>query len=145
MNLADLPDRIVLALTIWGESRSEPVEGQIAVACVVRNRLKKAGQPVKHWKDICLAPLQFSCFNPDDPNFEKVQKAADMAMTALPTPELLQAMWIADGVIAGKVIDNTLGSTHYLTSALFASKPPAWAMGQTPTVTIGHQVFLDVA
>ena len=66
--LHELPDRVVLALTIWGESRGECVEGQIAVACVVRNRLKRAISTAPRWRDICLAPEQFSCFNEDDPN-----------------------------------------------------------------------------
>jgi hypothetical protein len=41
-------------------------------------------------------------------------------MTALPTPELAQALWIADGVMSGAVKDNSHGATHYLTTALLA-------------------------
>ena len=61
--IASLPDRLVLALLIWAESRGEPVEGQIAVGCVVRNRLNESTEAAPRWRDICLAPEQFSCFN----------------------------------------------------------------------------------
>lgn len=143
--LADLPDRIVLALTIWGESRGEPVEGQIAVACVVRNRLKRAGGIAPRWRDICLAPEQFSCFNEDDPNAGPIARAAANLMTAVPTPELAQALWIADGVMSGAAKDNTLGATHYLTTGLLNAKPPSWAKNQPVLAVIGAHSFLNVA
>ncbi len=140
--IRDLPDRIVLALCIWGESRGEPVEGQIAVACVVRNRVKH-GAPSTRYRDVCLAPEQFSCFNPDDPNFVKIQRAADMLMTALPTPELQQSSWIADGVMSGAAMDNTGGSRNYLTAALLESAPPVWAKDRPILARIGAHVFLN--
>lgn len=141
IDLHTLHDRIVLALTVWGESRGEPVEGQIAVACVVRNRLRSG----ELWRDVCLAPEQFSCFNDGDPNAGPIQRAAAMLQTATPTPDLAQALWIADGTMAHAVKDNTFGATHYLTSALLASAPPSWAVGQPVLVVIGHQSFLRVA
>lgn len=142
--LHDLPDRIVLALTIWGESRGEPVEGQIAVACVVRNRLTRAINTAPRWRDICLAPMQFSCFNEADPNAGPIARAAVNLMTALPTPELAQALWISDGILAGAVIDNVLGATHYVTEALMKSHPPKWAVGEKPLCQIGAHVFFRV-
>lgn len=143
--LADLPDRIVLALTVWGEARGEPVQGQVAVACVVRNRLKRVTHAVATWRGVCLAPWQFSCFNADDPNSGPIARAAVTLMTAALTPELAQALWIADGVIAGAVMDNTGGATHYLTSTLLKAKPPSWAKGQPVLIVIGDHSFLDVA
>jgi len=136
-----LSDRLVLCLTIWGESRGEPVQGQIAVGCVVRNRLTT----VASWKDICFAPHQFSCFNVDDPNYPMIQRAASMLLTQIPEPTLAQALWIADGVISRAAQDNTGGATHYLTKQLYDTFPPAWAKGVTPTREIGAHVFLRVA
>lgn len=138
-----LPDRVVLALCVWGESRGEPVEGQIAVACVVRNRFKLKG--TGSWAGICLAPEQFSCFNDDDPNSGPIARASVSLMTSMPTPELAQALWIADGVMSGGAKDNTVGATHYLVTALLKSKPPSWADGQPVLVTIGQHSFLKVA
>ncbi len=143
--LRELPDRVVLALTIWGESRGEPVEGQIAVGCVVRNRLKRAINTAPRWRDVCLAQEQFSCFNDGDPNAGPVARAAVNLMTSVPTPELAQALWISDGVMSGAAKDVTHGATHYLTTALLNAHPPSWAKDQPVLVTIGAHAFLDVA
>ena len=35
-----LPDDAVLGLTLYGEARGEPIEGQIAVACCIKNRVQ---------------------------------------------------------------------------------------------------------
>lgn len=139
--LATLPDRIILALTIWAEARGEPVDGQIAVACVVRNRLRGG-----RWRDVCLAPEQFSCFNevPDD---GPVARAATALMTGVDTPALAQAVWIADGVMGGAARDNTHGATHYYAPAAMVPRGtvPAWAKGQTPVAQVGAQLFFKVA
>lgn len=139
MILHDLPADVVLALLIWGESRGEPVEGSIAVANVVRNRVLRSGHD---WRRVCLAPYQFSCFNPDDPNLPKVHRAAIVLMSGEPTPELLQAQWIAHGVIAGVVMDNTRGSQNYLTTALLHRTPPSWALDRPILAVIGSHSFL---
>jgi N-acetylmuramoyl-L-alanine amidase len=140
-DLHTLPDRVVLALCIWGESRGEPVEGQIAVGCVVRNRLQAAVNTAPRWRDVCLAPNQFSCFNPDDPNYGPLQ----LALAGHPSARLAQQFWIADGVMSGMVQDNTHGATHYLTTALLISHPPSWARDQPTRATIGAHSFLKVA
>lgn len=143
--LDKLPDDIVLALTIWGEARNQPIEGQIAVGCVVRNRLKRAVNTAPRWRDVCLADEQFSCFNADDPNAGPIARAAAMLMTAVPTPELEQALWIAEGLMSGAALDNTKGATHYLTTALLKTHPPTWAKNQPVLVVYGAHSFLKVA
>jgi len=143
MDLHTLPDRIVLALLIWGESRGEPVEGQIAVANVVRNRLKRAVNTTPRWRDVCLAPAQFSCFDANDPNAAAIQNAAALLTTATLTPALEQAQWIADGMIIGACQDNTRGSNHYITKQLYQTNPPSWATN--PICQIGSQVFFIAA
>lgn len=106
----------------------------------MRNRLNG-----NTWRDVCLAPEQFSCFNVNDPNYAAIQRAATNLQTALPPPDLAQAQWIADGIISGAAKDNTRGSTHYLTTALLDSKPPSWAKGVPVNLVIGHHSFLTVA
>jgi N-acetylmuramoyl-L-alanine amidase len=135
----DLPDRVVLALLVYGESRGEPVEGQIAVASVVRNRVKNRQQG---WKDVCLAPDQFSCFDADDPNYPTLQRAAVILMTQPLVPDLAQAQWIADGIMAGSCKDNTQGSLNYLTTRLLEHDPPKWARNKPVAAVIGHHSFL---
>lgn len=139
--LQELPSAIVLALTIWGEARGEPVEGQIAVASVVRNRMLRSGHD---WKGVCLAPKQFACFNADDPNLPKIRRAADVLMTGELTPDLKQALWIADGVIANLVLDNTHGAQNYLTTDLLQSeRAPAWAVNRPILAIRGAHSFLN--
>lgn len=138
--LRQLPARLVVALTIWGESRGEPVEGQIAVASVIRNRVLRSQLD---WVKVCLAKDQFTCFNEHDPNFVKIQRAADILLTQEPTQALAQALWIADGVMAGLLIDNTRGSQNYLTTDLLHSeKAPRWAMDRPILAVIGGHSFL---
>jgi hypothetical protein len=137
--LRELPAVIVLALLIWGEARSEPIEGQVGVACVARNRVLREGHD---WIAVCLAPKQFSCFNVDDVNYPKILRAADVLMTGELTPELKQALWIAEGVIAGHVIDNTGNAKNYLTTALLQSRPPSWAVGRPILARLGAHSFL---
>ena len=134
-------DRIVLACCIYGEARGEPVDGQIAVGCVVRNRVRRAG--ASSWKAIILAPLQFSCFNPDDPNFPILERAAVLLQTQQPMGILAQCEWIADGVISGAAQDVTHGAQNYLSAHLFATNPPAWAVNKTIVERIGGHVFLN--
>src|SRR6185295_8222049 len=74
--LAALDDRQTLALTMWAEARRippgvprdySPVEELIAVACVIRNRRARFARwraRDASYKAICLAPKQFSCWNP---------------------------------------------------------------------------------
>ncbi len=140
MILRTLPAVIVLALLIWGEARGESVAGQIAVACVVRNRVLRSGHD---WIAVCLAPKQFSCFNADDPNYPKILRAADVLMTGELTPELAQALWISEGVIAGHVIDNTHGSQNYLATDLLQSEhAPRWALDRPILARIDNHSFL---
>lgn len=144
MNLHDLSDLHVLTLCIWGESRGQPVEGQIAVANVVRNRWRDGAKSLT-WRDVCLKPFQFSCFNEGDVNLPKIQRAATMLTTGALTPELREALWIADGVMSGAARDNTLGATHYLTTELLKRNLPRWAKGEPILVTIGAHSFLRAA
>ena len=139
IDLHSLPDRIVLGVLVWGESRSEPIQGQIGVACVVRNRVLREGHD---WIAVCLAPKQFSCFNVDDVNYPKVLRAASVLMTGELTPELAQALWIAEGIMKGAVIDLTHGAKNYLTTALLQSRPPSWAVGRPILAVIGAHSFL---
>lgn len=139
-DLARLDNGLLLALCVWGESRGEPVEGQIAVACVVRNRVIRTAHD---WKAVILAPWQFSCFNEDDPNFLRIVRAANILLVGMKDAPLKQAVWVADGVLANQVIDNTRGSQNYLTTALLQSeRAPTWAVNRPILAVVGGHSFL---
>lgn len=141
------PDRVVLALCIYGEARNQSLEGQVAVACVARNRLIKArgAHPATSWTDILLAPWQFSCFNKADPNLPKILRVGMAVMTGEEPDELAQMLWIADGVMSGAANDVTRGADHYLSRQLLTTLPPSWAKDQPILATIGDHAFLAVA
>jgi len=140
---AKLSDKQLLTLLIYGEARGEPVEGQIAVACVARNRVKsfKWGGT---WTAVILQPSQFSCFNKDDPNYVKLLRIAEGTFDE---PLILkQTIWVAEGVLYDRCLDNTKGATHYVTETLYNSpEKPLWINRLKVTVRIGSHVFMKEA
>ena len=134
----------VLARTIFGEARGEPVEGQIAVAYCIVHRAQIAKEYVSRTlhrhplygngtiRAACQAPLQFSCWNDGDPT-----KARMLAVT-LADPAYRCAHDIAEKVIKGEAEDGLPGTTHYFNPDVVAA--PKWAAG-LPYTTIGHHRF----
>lgn len=127
-----------LARTIYGEARSEPVEGMEAIACVVLNRLAVSKRYAKgYWwgnniEDICRKPFQFSCWNVNDPNLEKIQKIT------LDNPRFMTCFEIAKKAVEKNLPDVTGGATHYFNPAVVN---PKWAFGEKPTAKIGRHIF----
>ncbi len=126
----------VLARTIWGEARAEPMEGMEAVAGVVRNRVALARKKGGYWWggdiiSVCQKPYQFSCWNRSDPNYPKLIAVTDKDRFFRAARE------IAQRAVAGALPDRTRGATHY--HADYVS--PYWAKGQVPLITIGRHIF----
>lgn len=139
--IESLSDLQILALTIYGEARGEPIEGQIAVGCVIRNRTNGKG-----FSQICLAPKQFSCWNKSDPNRIILEEIAQKLITKKIIQDTMfdQINWIAKGIINDLIIDNTHGAKNYLTRKLFINNPPSWAQNvKDEPLTIGKQVFFN--
>lgn len=157
--LAALDSRQTLALTAWAEARGvprnipsdhSPVEELIAVMVVVRNRLTNHS----HWraddptvKAICLAPRQFSCWNRDSGSNHTalLQLAAQLAGATLLTrvdPLVRECLYLADGVIAGTLVDRTGGADSYYAPAAMVppGRIPLGAVGR-PRLLIGDQYF----
>lgn len=118
----------VMAMTVWGEARGEGKAGQIAVAWTIRNRVEKGGWWGRTIKQVCLMPWQFSCWNHNDPNREK--------MLALNAKELKPLKEICALVLAGAEEDKTEGATHYHAKTL---DPPFWVKGDG--FTLGNHIF----
>lgn len=140
-----LTDPQLLTITIFGEARGEPIEGQIAVACVIRNRVQ-IGRWGASYAKVCLAPWQFSCWRPEGgrENYETVVAAAEMLArsTTLPDDTLLrQCAWVSQGVIGHWILDTVTDATHYVTTALYETSPPKWAANQQPVCRVGSHVF----
>lgn len=121
-------DMDVLARTIYGESEPNNVQEATAIAAVIMNRV---GNP--RWKahtaaEICLQPLQFSCWNSNDPNRARIMKASDGWFDACNS--------IAKNAIEYKSVDPTFGATHYYLDRI---PVPKWAKGRNPCYISKHR------
>ena len=127
----------ILARTIWGEARSEGVEGMKAITCVVLNRVSIAQKRGGHFwwghdiQSVCLKPWQFSCWKKNDPNRQKV-----LAVTS-DDPHFFHALKIAKEAITCGLEDMTLGSDHYHTVYIH----PFWSKEEDPQCQIGRHLF----
>lgn len=140
----NLGDVEILGLTMIGESRGESIAGMVAVANVIRNRVRNS---FSDYKAICLAPKQFSCWNDNDPNRILLEELAEKLINGqnLEEPVYKQIMFLASGIVANILLDNTRGATNYLTNDLFFSdKKPKWALKAVNLKTIGNQIFFNV-
>jgi spore germination cell wall hydrolase CwlJ-like protein len=120
---------VLLALTVLGEARNQSYQGKVAVAQVVKNRMEAKAMSVA---DTVLAPWQFSCWNPEDPNklylTEVIIKQAGNVLEGL-WEECVQAAESALGT--PREVDPTGGATHYCTEGLWGAqatktKNPPW-------------------
>ncbi|MBO7714346.1 MAG: cell wall hydrolase [Methanobrevibacter sp.] len=116
INLQD--DYFVFTGTIWGEIRGGTEAAQENVAQVILNR--KAHQPHLSIYEICLAPLQFSCWNMDDPNRAKILD-----------PSYHQATYwekcaaVAWNALHGRNPNRIEGACNYY--SMSDKNPPQWA------------------
>jgi hypothetical protein len=140
---ARLNDRDALIATLLGEAAAEPIEGQIAVACVIRNRALHPRWWGTGYAGVCLKQLQFSCFWEDNANSDRVYALAEHLLERRPLGGgvLPQLAWIAEGIIGDQILDRTKGADHYLTTRLLESgHAPAWA-DATPVAVIASHTF----
>lgn len=119
-----------LALTIYHEARNQDLQGQIAVAQVVLERVYDERFP----DTVCgvvtdggetrnRCAFSFYCDGlSDTPQDERA---------------FLVARWVASGVLSGAVKDVTGYATHY--HAYYVR--PDWALTMRPTAVIGDHLF----
>lgn len=130
---SDTPAIDVLARTLYGEARGENVRGMEAVAAVVMNRVARGGWWGRTVETVCLKPWQFSCWNANDPNRQRVLEVTDA------DPAFRSCLRIARRAVAGALEDPTKGATHYHAIGML----PRWAEGHQPSARIGNHVFYN--
>lgn len=143
MDLNLLSNLEVLALTIYGEARGELIEGQVAVGCVIRNRVSN----LRNYKDVCFEKYQFSCWNQNDPNYSILTELAGKIVIGgildIDNLALTQCHWVAQGIMNLFILDNTHGARNYMTTKLFVSGDvPQWARAMKTSAVIGNHSFL---
>ena len=113
-----------LVLNAYFESRGQGVKGMQAVTWVVLNRTKHPSYPSTPCA-VIYAPFQFSWTK----SGAKVQVKEKDAYT--------QAERVVEGVLSGKLKDNTNASTHFHSTLI----KPIWASRLSYTTTIGSHCF----
>lgn len=147
-----LTDAQVVALVLYGEARSEPVQGIVAVGNVIRNRVKadlgNDGKPDwwgEGYRGVCLKSWQFSCLHPKggEGNYKRVLAFAGTLASKQPitNDRERQCIWVALGITGDYALDNVKASTHYHVAAL--TPRPDWAMAHTPAAQVGGHVFYN--
>jgi len=121
------------ARTLAQEVRGEPIEGQTAVAWVIKNRLA-SGRWGNSLASVCLWRGQFSgWYVPTDPNFGYACNLGDNDPTLSHMQSVLQTVLNSD-------TDPTDGATHYFNPAGVV-QTPAWVQGATSCGQFGSQRF----
>lgn len=149
IDTAHLSDVHVLACTLYGEARSEPMEGIIAVACVIRNRVNadlgndhKPDWWGEGYRGVCLKPSQFSCWSPagGEGNHKKLAELVQLLKGGqVNDPKYRECAWIATGIINNWGRDITGGADHYHVAGM--TPRPTWAQAHQPIKQVAKHVF----
>lgn len=134
-------DLEIMALTVWAEARGEFLTGQSAVAWVIKNRWKNPGwwsRPHHTIRDVCLCPYQFSCWNRNDPNRNRLINPATKQLESYKSIRAL----CSDVIKSDEADDPSKGSDHYCTKQI--APYTSWAKNRKPTVVIGNHQFYRI-
>ena len=144
-NLKTWSELQLFAGLIYGEARGESWLGKLAVGQVVRNRVQRPGfwNWGENWREVILAPKQFSCF--EDSNLEKIVLAKKRRKHDF----TWQECWsIAELVYLDRIKDRFNGATHYCAKYLLekGNTPPKWVKSEHIKYlgTIGKHSFYTV-
>lgn len=124
-------DLNILARTVFGEARGQSFNGQVAVAWVVRNRTARPARFAPTITGVCLAPVQFSCWNRGDASFVRLVSVEP------PDPAFVVALAAAGMVLTDTLPDPTGGADHYHATYV----KPSWAAKMYRTIQIGAHIF----
>lgn len=120
-----LTEEEILILTLHGECRGEPYFGQVAVGCVIRNRVMDDRWP-NSYKEVCLQPKQFSFWN------QTLPLSHLQAILGLEATKTLRCL--AMSLVTWMIPDVTHGANHYI-NAFARPSEPKWAQN-TKTITL---------
>lgn len=132
---------LCLTLNVYFEARSEPVEGQMAVALVTLNRAKIKQQRIC---EVVLAPQQFSWLNEYQPILGFTPEAdililRNIAKNIMSDKDAWKSALVVAKKVLGKEVvpDITEGALFY--HATYVS--PKWRHSLELTTNIGKHMF----
>ena len=116
----------ILAQTILAEARGDGRAGMYAVAACIKVRAQKRNLS---FKQVCLQPYQFSCWN---------GKSLKSMEHLLKVPQAKYAIALAKNI---KLLSRDFVgyANHY--HATWMKKKPYWAKGKKPVKVIGQHAF----
>lgn len=130
-------EKVLLALVIWREARSEPAASKYAVAWTVRNRVESPRWWGNGWIGVITKFAQFSSMTiKGDPNTVRWPKPGDQTW--------LDCQTVAQEVYEGSHPDPIEGGTYYFDKTL-DHDPPAWAADMKHVADIGAFHFYKEA
>jgi spore germination cell wall hydrolase CwlJ-like protein len=120
-------EKDLITRTIWGEARDQSFNGMVAIAEVVLTRMRAFSCSAEK---VIKAKKQFSCWNPKDPNRQKMLRLNKQSKG-------YKLAWRAmEAALAGSN-SKALGASHYHTKQV----KPKWAAGQKTVAVIGSHHF----
>lgn len=125
-------DEVLLARLIFGEARGSSRELKIAVAQTALNRTKNKKCSLE---GVILQPYQFSCFNKNDPNYNKVWNPEKYEIKAWK-----ECLELAKEILDNKYQDLSQGANHYHTDKV----NPNWAKDRKPLFKVGNTLFYRI-
>lgn len=128
-------DEFIMAMTMWGEARSEGKTGMAYVGHVIMNRAAAnfRGSTVR---EVSLWKQQFSCWNRRDPNRIKLNYAYLENSVGEERQRWEEAKELAYYITRGSA-DYTGGALHYHTTAI----NPKWSGDYQVTTTYKNHIF----
>lgn len=128
----DVRDLDILSRTLYGEAEANNERDAISIANVICNRTE-----FKNWPNsisaVCLQPYQFSCWNANDPNRQRIMDASGEWFEKCKQIAAKEIQERASGISN----DPTFRSTHYYETGV--KKKPAWAKGKQPVAFVNHK------
>ncbi|CAF1134834.1 unnamed protein product [Adineta ricciae] len=125
-------DLDILTRTVWGAARRESDEGKAAVAHVIMNRFYAVGYGNSIAR-ICLKDKQFSYWNSDDVNYQKIKKLKNT------DKDYRHIYGIVEDAVNKRRPDKTYKSKH----SHVESVPHYWPTHKKPAAKISNHVFYN--
>lgn len=122
--LAEHSDLQLLAMALFGEARGVPAKTRQAIGHVIINRALHPGWWGRTLKEVILKPRQFSCFNPEDPNFPKLREPLKYEAPEVWDRCCRDALAVSKRLQQADLPDPVRGANHYYDTSI---GPPSWA------------------
>lgn len=136
----------LLALTIYGESRNESVEGKIAVGTVIIERYIHRKMDIK---SVILEQKAFSCFNSDDKQYERLKNIALHWKSNYNNSRSLRECYkLSKGLVEGTIVGHRLLMENCAT--YFKTPAAKWRWKGSKNLRLvckigGHQFYSETA